>query len=146
MLSGNRRLRRGALLLAPASMALMVFAPTTAALAQTAASADDTEVGEVLVTARKREERLRDVPVAASVLDVESLQARGGVSDIQTLLATVPGLRYFNTSTPANSEISLRGAGTSRGTPAATWAAGISRPLTCSISGGSKCSAARRGR
>lgn len=118
MLSGNRRLRRGALLLAPASMALMVFAPATAALAQTTASADDTEVGEVLVTARKREERLRDVPVAASVLDVESLQARGGVSDIQTLLATVPGLRYFNTSTPANSEISLRGAGTSRGTPA----------------------------
>jgi len=100
-------------------MALASFAPTSVAHAQAGARADDdTEVGEVLVTARKREERLRDVPVAATVLDVEGLQARGGVSDVQTLLSTVPGLRYFNTSTPANSEISLRGAGTSRGTSA----------------------------
>ncbi len=95
------------------------LAPASQAQAQTrAAAGNDVEVGEVLVTARKREERLRDVPVAATVLDVESLQARGGVSDVQTLLSTVPGLRYFNTSTPANSEISLRGAGTSRGTSA----------------------------
>ncbi|MBL8769924.1 MAG: TonB-dependent receptor [Phenylobacterium sp.] len=89
-----------------------------AARAQTAGASEAVDVGEVLVTARKREERLRDVPVAASVLDVEGLEARGGVSDVQTLLSTVPGLRYFNTSTPANSEISLRGAGTSRGTSA----------------------------
>lgn len=99
--------------------ALAGFAAAPEAKAQTRASSDDVvDVGEVLVTARKREERLRDVPVAASVLDVEGLQARGGVSDVQTLLSTVPGLRYFNTSTPANSEISLRGAGTSRGTSA----------------------------
>ena len=93
-------------------------AQAQAASNRTSAADDEVTVGEVLVTARKREERLRDVPVAATVLDVESLQARGGVSDVQTLLSTVPGLRYFNTSTPANSEISLRGAGTSRGTSA----------------------------
>ncbi len=105
-------------LLACASLAV-VAAITATPSAHAQSGADDaTDVGEVLVTARKREERLRDVPVAATVLDVEGLQARGGVSDVQTLLATVPGLRYFNTSTPANSEISMRGAGTSRGTSA----------------------------
>lgn len=106
-----------ALLLACASVAALV-AGGLPQRAQAQAAGEAVDVGEVLVTARKREERLRDVPVAASVLDVEGLQARGGVSDVQTLLATVPGLRYFNTSTPANSEISLRGAGTSRGTSA----------------------------
>ena len=112
-----------AMLLAGVSVLAAGILDTGSAQAQQGSSRpggerEATEDGEVLVTARKREERLRDVPVAASVLDVEGLQARGGVSDIQTLLATVPGLRYFNTSTPANSEISLRGAGTSRGTPA----------------------------
>lgn len=98
--------------------ALLAGGVPEAARAEAAAADEAVDVGEVLVTARKREERLRDVPVSASVLDVEGLQARGGVSDVQTLLSTVPGLRYFNTSTPANSEISLRGAGTSRGTSA----------------------------
>ena len=86
-------------------------AQAQAAANRTGGADEEVTVGEVLVTARKREERLRDVPVAATVLDVESLQARGGVSDVQTLLSTVSGLRYFNTSTPANSEISLRGGG-----------------------------------
>ena len=119
MVSSNRRLSRGALLLAPASMALMVFAPATTALAQASASAAaETEVGEVMVTARKREERLRDVPVAASVIDLQSIAEKGGFSDMKSLFDGVPGLRYFDTSTPANSEVSIRGAGTSRGTAA----------------------------
>lgn len=117
------KMRHGAapssrMLLAGASILATVSLGAPAHAQSRTATASETEVGEVLVTARKREERLRDVPVAASVLDVEGLQARGGVSDVQTLLSTVPGLRYFNTSTPANSEISLRGAGTSRGTSA----------------------------
>lgn len=94
------------------------FATPVYAQATSGSAADETEVGEVMVTARRREERLRDVPVAASVVDAELVEARGGVSDVQTLLSSVPGLRYFNTSTPANSEISLRASGTSRGTGA----------------------------
>lgn len=112
----SRRTTAALLLACVSAAALMTLGFPQQAHAQ--ASGEAVDVGEVLVTARKREERLRDVPVAASVLDVEDLQARGGVSDVQTLLSTVPGLRYFNTSTPANSEISLRGAGTSRGTSA----------------------------
>ena len=57
-------------------------AQAQAASNRTSAADDEVTVGEVLVTARQREERLRDVPVAATVLDVESLQARGGVSDV----------------------------------------------------------------
>ncbi len=116
MSGGNRTMLLGSVALLAASI---LGSGSVLAQAKSAPpGAGENEVGEVLVTARKREERLRDVPVAASVLDVEGIEARGGVSDVQTLLSSVPGLRYFNTSTPANSEISLRGAGTSRGTSA----------------------------
>ena len=72
-----------AMLLAGVSVLAASILDTGSAQAQQGSSRpggerEATEVGEVLVTARKREERLRDVPVAASVLDVEGLQARGG--------------------------------------------------------------------
>lgn len=62
----------------------------TLAIAQTAA-ADDVGVEEVVVTARRREESLKDVPVAVTAVSGERLAATGAV-DITNLQQTTPNL------------------------------------------------------
>ncbi|MCW5759858.1 MAG: TonB-dependent receptor, partial [Phenylobacterium sp.] len=76
------------------------------------------DVGELVVTARKREERLRDIPTAATALGAEQLRDIGGVANTQSLLANVPGVNFANTSNAVTSEVSIRGSGTSRATAA----------------------------
>jgi iron complex outermembrane receptor protein len=87
-------------------------APATGA----AASADNIE--EIVVTARKRQERLRDIPTAATALGADELREIGGVPTAQSLLTNTPGVNFANTSNPVTSEVSIRGSGTSRGTTA----------------------------
>jgi len=62
----------------------------TLAIAQTA-PADEVGVEEVLVTARRREESLKDVPVAVTAVSGERLAATGAV-DITTLQQSTPNL------------------------------------------------------
>lgn len=100
--------------------AVVVGAPVAPALAQnsvvTAKPKDTSDVSEVVVVARRREERLRDIPVAASVVDAQLISARGGVTDPEKLLQGIPGVRYVNTVSPTTAETSVRASGTSRGT------------------------------
>jgi len=83
-----------------------------------AADADPTQVEEVVVTSRKREERLRDIPTAATALSAEQLRDLGGVPSLQSLLSNVPAVNFANTSNQVTSEVSIRGSGTSRATTA----------------------------
>lgn len=96
------------------TLALLIAAAAPAA-AQTDESA---EVGEVVVTARKREESLRDIPAAGTAFGAEQIQAMGGIANTQGLLQNVPAVNFANTSNPVTSEISIRGSGTSRATAA----------------------------
>jgi iron complex outermembrane recepter protein len=73
---------------------------------------------DIVVTARRRAERLSDVPIAASVVDAQSLVERGGVTTVQEIVQNVPGVRFFNTTSQLNSETSIRASGTARGTNA----------------------------
>lgn len=91
------------------------FAADTEVAAEGGASA---LVGELVVTARKREERLRDVPVAATAFGEQQLRDLGGVPTMQSLLTNVPGVNFSNTSNQVTSEVSIRGSGTSRATAA----------------------------
>jgi iron complex outermembrane receptor protein len=75
-------------------------------------------IDEVVVTARKRSERLRDVPTAGTALGIEAIREMGGVPTAQSLLSTTPGVNFANTSNPVTSEVSIRGSGTSRATNA----------------------------
>jgi iron complex outermembrane recepter protein len=79
-----------------------------------ATAGEGASVGEVVVTARRRDEKLRDVPVSATVIDAVALAQRGGGQSVGALLSDVPGVRFFNTSSPNNSEVSMRASGTSR--------------------------------
>jgi iron complex outermembrane receptor protein len=83
-----------------------------------AARGGATELEEIVVTARKREERLRDIPTAATALSAEAIQALGGIATAQSLLTNTPGVNFANTSNPVTSEVSIRGSGTSRATTA----------------------------
>jgi len=84
----------------------------------TTATAASTDLEELVVTARKRSERLRDIPVAVTALGVQDIQDMGGVPTAQSLLSNVPGVNFANTSNPITSDVSLRGSGTSRATNA----------------------------
>jgi iron complex outermembrane receptor protein len=99
-----------------AGLASVLAAMPATAIAQTPGSDESVSVGEVVVTARRREERLRDVPVSASVIDANQLIERGDIVDPQTVLNSVPGVKFLDTSSPSNSEITLRGSGQGRGT------------------------------
>lgn len=103
-------------------IAAALATPATAQTDPTASAAvtDDTAdaTGDILVTARRRAERLRDVPIAATVVDAQTLIDRGGVNTVQEIVQNSPGVRFFNTTSQLNSETSIRASGTARGTNA----------------------------
>ncbi len=109
------------ILLASAS-AVGILAGSDVAWAATATPSTDQGAGvavaEVVVTARRRDERLVDVPAAASVIDAQLLSDRGGATSTAELLAGQPSVRFFNTTSPVNSEVSIRGSATARATNA----------------------------
>lgn len=71
---------------------------------------------EVIVTARRREERLSDVPAAATVLSGDSIGDRGGAVTPVELLGGQASVRILDTGSPMINEISMRGSPTTRGT------------------------------
>jgi iron complex outermembrane receptor protein len=89
------------------------------AIAQTApqvAAVDQNGQGDIVVTARRRDEKLSDVPTAVSVIDAKSLRDRGGATDVQQLVADQPSVRFNNLGLTSNSEISIRASSTARAT------------------------------
>ncbi|NIJ20168.1 iron complex outermembrane receptor protein [Sphingomonas naasensis] len=68
---------------------------------------DDSQ--DVVVTARRREERVQDVPIALSVLSGEDL-AESGAFNVNRLQQSQPTLQFYS-SNPRNSAINIRGLG-----------------------------------
>ncbi|MGA0608571.1 TonB-dependent receptor [Phenylobacterium sp. VNQ135] len=101
--------------LSQASLTAVVLALAAPAMAQTS---DGSQVDEVVVTARKREESLRDIPAAGAAFGAEQIRDMGGIANTQSLLQNVPAVNFANTSNPVTSEVSIRGSGTSRATSA----------------------------
>jgi iron complex outermembrane recepter protein len=73
-------------------------------------SPQGTVINEVIVTARKREERASDIPATVQVLDQTQLAQRG-VSDMADLQRTIPNFVY-STGRPFESQVKMRGIGT----------------------------------
>lgn len=105
-------------LLSSAAVGLGALLAPAPAVCQTPSSSDDTVAseGELVVTARRREERLVDVPTAASVISGEALAARGGAATSGELLADQPSVRFNNLNSSITSEISIRASSTARAT------------------------------
>src|SRR3954464_13029375 len=83
----NRSLRR--VLTVSCGLAALASAMAVAP----AAFAQDTKVGEVIITAQKRSENLQDVPVSVAAISGERLQSTFAAGeDILALSAKAPGL------------------------------------------------------
>ena len=100
------------MLLASSSLALGSAAQAAAIQQDPAADTPVTSVGEVLVTARKRTERLQDVPISVNVTSGEELASQD-VRNLEALSGSVPNLHIQ--ATPGNNAIYIRGIGSSPG-------------------------------
>jgi iron complex outermembrane receptor protein len=87
--------RLSALLLAATAMAPLA-AHAQAANRPDAAAASSTSVGEVVVTAQRRTERLENVPVAITALSANTL-ATANITDLRQLVNVTPALRMDQT-------------------------------------------------
>ncbi len=69
------------------------------------------EVGVIVVTAQKREQRLQDVPVSVATYDTQTLDD-AGVRDIKDLSQIAPGLVVTSTTDSFKTTARIRGIGT----------------------------------
>ncbi len=104
-----------------AGSALTLFGPTAAHAqdVQAEASAEDTGLAEIVVTAQRREERSQDVPIAITALSPDALRERG-VTNLQGLQNQVPSLIVAPNGQASRDVMSptLRGQGTTfQGSP-----------------------------
>ena len=97
------------------ALAAPALTPSTDAPAATppAATAQQDQAapvaGDVIVTARRREERVQDVPIAMSVVGADSLQ-KSGAFNVSRLQQQQPSLQFYS-SNPRNTAINIRGLG-----------------------------------
>ncbi len=97
------------------SASLLVLA--TPAFAQEAQ--DDSGIGDIVVTAQKREENIQDVPIAISAVGSQYLESRG-IQSIEDLSTIAPNVKFERApSSKTISQIAIRGSVTIN--PAITW-------------------------
>src|SRR6185369_1790823 len=108
----NKRTLRVSLSLSAAMIALVPVQAFAQGASDSAGStgASTSNVGDIVVTARRVEERLEKVPVAITALSAEALTERrvAGESDLQQ---AVPGLTIRTTNSDLNTNYTLRGQG-----------------------------------
>ncbi|NWG53016.1 MAG: TonB-dependent receptor [Hydrogenophilaceae bacterium] len=115
--AGRRRLSGlSTMVLCAAGAAFGAAGAPSVALAQDAqaeeAQAEDSQSDEIVVTARRREERLQDVPVAITALSGEQLEGYN-VTSIGDITSFVPSMVVGRQVTGSSSSIFLRGVGSS---------------------------------
>lgn len=98
----NTRLLRAALL---GSVALCLAAEDAAA-----------QIEEILVTARKREESLQEIPLSITAFDAAALE-RNRIQDIDDLAKYTPGLVFDGGFVPQDTRPQIRGLPATRGRP-----------------------------
>lgn len=84
---------QSAMLQTVATSAIVMSAFVAAPVYAQEAAADETGIGEIVVTAQRREENLQDVPISVSAFSGEQLKAQG-TTDISRLENIVPGFQF----------------------------------------------------
>lgn len=90
--------------------ALAALAPNFAQAQATPQGADEEVSGDIIVTARKREESLKDVPVAATAITGDTIEKRGFVA-VRDVATITPSLN-INSDGAGRAFVSIRGVGT----------------------------------
>ncbi len=99
-------------------------APTAATVPPETASAPGTTIGELVVTAQRREENLQDTPIAVSAFSADTLK-NSKINGGQDLLLQVPNTNYTRTNF-GGSNFKIRGIGTDVVGAGVSGAAGVS--------------------
>lgn len=102
---------RHTLMFGTAIVALTMTAPSFAQVAATAANDGLLADGEIVVTAQKREERLRDVPLAVSAITGTALQAQQ-ITTATDLRLVSPSLNFTPSANARGEGFAIRGVGT----------------------------------
>jgi iron complex outermembrane receptor protein len=93
---------------ATTALGLIQAAPAFAQTAQAGAAASNSEVGAVVVTARRRDELLQNVPVVVNVVSSQTLD-KLNIKDLHDITAVVPGLSLTTDANGIGSAAALRG-------------------------------------
>ncbi|MFP6664528.1 MAG: TonB-dependent receptor [Deltaproteobacteria bacterium] len=80
--------------------------------AESEATAPSNRIEEIVVTARKRAERLEETPVAVTALSEDTLRA-AGITRLDEIQDLVPNLQIFGSDSNVEAQIIIRGVGTS---------------------------------
>ncbi len=72
------------------------------------------QIEEVVVSTRRREESLQDVPIAVSAISSEQIQ-RQGITDLKDVVANQPSVQFDQSYGPADNRITIRGLSNTRG-------------------------------
>ena len=98
------------------------------ALVPALAFAQDATLGEVIVTARKRQESILNVPVVETAIPQKQLE-RFQTQDLKDIATRVPGLTLSDAVLTIGSQVSLRGVGTN------TLDAGVDQSVALNLDG-----------
>ncbi|WP_168453548.1 TonB-dependent receptor [Sphingopyxis microcysteis] len=89
--------------------ALLVATPAYAQDTAEPAASDESDEGIIVVTARKRDETLSDVPIAVTAIDGDTLTARG-INSVREAAVLSPGLN-INSDGSGRAFVAIRGVG-----------------------------------
>jgi len=72
------------------------------------------QIDEIVVTTRKREESLQDVPLAITALTAEQIQ-RQGIRDLDDVVKLTPSVQFDSSFGPSDTRVTIRGLSNTRG-------------------------------
>ncbi len=72
------------------------------------------QIAEIVVTTRKKEERLQDVPIAVTAITADQI-ARQGVADLGDVVKASPSVQFDRSFGPSDTRITIRGLSNTRG-------------------------------
>lgn len=111
-MSRNHYSMKAIWLTAACAAAVATAAPAVAQEAEPASSEQATQLGEIIVTAARREQRLQDVPVAVTAVSGETLE-RSNFREVTDLQYLAPNVTFSATNPVANGGgFQVRGVGT----------------------------------
>ena len=87
---------------------LTALAQAAAVAASPAASTPSGEIAQVVITAQKRKEDIRDVPISVSVMSGEQLQA-GQIKTVEDLTRNLPNISFTTQGGPGLGTVEIRG-------------------------------------
>jgi len=93
---------------------LTALAQAAATAASPAASAPANDIARVVITAQKRKEDIRDVPLSVSVLSGEQLQA-AQITTVEDLTRNIPNISFSTQGGPGLGTLEIRGVSSQAG-------------------------------